>query len=236
MDETRVRALLRLEAVLSYHFNDIGLLDEALTHRSYHHENPRPGSRDNERLEFLGDAVLSLCVGRMLMERFPSAQEGQLSKKRAALVHEALLSDLAGRLGLGDDLLLGRGEESSGGRRKTSILADAFEAVVAAVFLDAGYERADRFVRDLFEPLLEDEGLPLRFRDFKSELQELTHMQFQTTPSYTLTGEFGPDHGKLFESRVTIPGVLTASGRGRNKKEAEQQAAMKALEILACKS
>lgn len=236
MDEGRVRALLRLEAVLSYHFNDIGLLEEALTHRSYHHENPRPGSRDNERLEFLGDAVLSLCVGRMLMERFPSAPEGQLSKKRAALVNEALLSDLAVRLGLGDDLLLGRGEESSDGRRKTSILADAFEAVVAAVFLDAGYERADRFVRDLFEPLLEDEGLPSRFRDFKSELQELAHTRFQTTPSYALTGQSGPDHGKLFESRVTIPGVLTASGTGRNKKEAEQQAAMKALEILAVKS
>lgn len=232
MDEERTRELRRLEEKLSLRFADIGLLDEALTHRSHSHENPRPKERNNERLEFLGDAVLSLCIGRMLMERFPSEAEGQLSKRRAALVNEAPLSDLAGRLGLGEYLLLGRGEEASGGRQKASILADTLEAVVAAVFLDGGYDGADRFTRKLFEPLLEEDGIYSRFRDYKSELQELSHTRFQVTPSYALTGEFGPDHEKLFESSVTLTGIVTASGTGRNKKEAEQQAAMKALKIL----
>jgi ribonuclease III len=232
MDEDRIRELRRLEEALSYHFGDIGLLDESLTHRSHSHENPRSKERNNERLEFLGDAVLSLCIGRMLMERFPSETEGQLSKKRAALVNEVPLSDLAGKLGLGEYLLLGRGEEASGGRLKASILADALEAVLAAVFLDGGYDRADRFIRTLFGPLLEEEGIYLRFKDFKSELQELSHTRFQATPSYALTAESGPDHEKLFESRVTIAGIVTASGTGRNRKEAEQRAAMRALKIL----
>jgi dsRNA-specific ribonuclease len=142
------------------------------------------------------------------------------------------LSDLAGKLGLGEYLLLGRGEEASGGRLKASILADALEAVLAAVFLDGGYDRADRFIRTLFGPLLEEEGIYLRFKDFKSELQELSHTRFQATPSYALTAEAGPDHEKLFESRVTIAGIVTASGTGRNRKEAEQRAAMRALKIL----
>jgi len=232
MDEERASKLRRLEEMLSCRFEDLDLLDEALTHRSHSHENPRLPERNNERLEFLGDAVLSLCVGHMLMEKFPSEAEGQLSKRRAALVNETPLSDLAGRLGLGEYLLLGRGEEASGGRMKGSILADAFEAVIAAVFLDGGYEKASRFIRGMFEPLLEENSLYSRFRDFKSELQELSHTRFQATPSYALTGESGPDHEKLFEVRVTITGVVTASGTGRNKKEAEQQAAMKALEIV----
>lgn len=232
MDEDRILRLRELEEALSFRFADIGLLDEALTHRSYSHENQRLPGRDNERLEFLGDAVLSLCVGHLLMGRFPTEAEGHLSKKRAALVNEAPLSDLAGRLGLGGYLLLGRGEEASGGRTKPSILADTLEAVIAAVFLDGGYEKADRFIRHLFEPLLEEESLYSRFRDFKSELQELSHTRFQAAPSYALIGESGPDHEKSFEVRLTIPGVVTASGTGRNKKEAEQHAAMKALEIL----
>jgi ribonuclease-3 len=232
MDEERTLKLRRLEETLSFCFGDIGLLEEALTHRSYSHENPRLTERNNERLEFLGDAVLSLCVGHILMERFPSEAEGNLSKKRAALVNEMPLSDLAGKLGLGEYLLLGRGEEASGGRMKSSILADTLEAVIAAVFLDGGYEKANRVIHELFDPLLEDESLYSRFRDFKSELQELSHTRFRAAPSYALTGESGPDHEKLFEVRLTIPGVVTASGTGRNKKEAEQQAAMKALEIL----
>ena len=232
MDEERTVKLRGLEEALSFRFGDIGLLDEALTHRSHSHENPRLPERNNERLEFLGDAVLSLCVGHLLMERFPSEAEGNLSKKRAALVNESPLSDIAGKLGLGAYLLLGRGEEASGGRMKSSILADTLEAVIAAVFLDGGYEKANRFIRDLFEPLLEEDSLYARFRDFKSELQELSHTKFQTAPSYALTGASGPDHDRSFEVRLTIPGVVTASGTGRNKKEAEQQAAMKALEIL----
>ena len=232
MDEDRTLKLRGLEETLSFLFADIGLLDEALTHRSYSHENPRLPERNNERLEFLGDAVLSLCIGHMLMERFPSEAEGNLSKKRAALVNETPLSDLAGKLGLGGYLLLGRGEEASGGRMKPSILADTLEAVIAVVFLDGGYEKADRFIRDLFEPLLGEDSLYTLFRDFKSELQELSHTRFQAAPSYELTGASGPDHEKSFEVRLTIPGVVTASGTGRNKKEAEQRAAMKALEIL----
>ncbi|MGB4549821.1 MAG: putative dsRNA-binding protein, partial [Syntrophales bacterium] len=132
----------------------------------------------------------------------------------------------------GEYLLLGRGEEAAGGRLKASILADALEAVLAAVFLDGGYDRADRFIRTLFGPLLEEDGVYLRFRDFKSELQELSHARFQVAPSYALTAESGPDHEKLFESRVTVAGIVTASGTGRNRKEAEQHAAMRALKIL----
>jgi len=232
MNEDRILRLRELEGALSFHFGDIGLLDEALTHRSYSHENPRLPGRDNERFEFLGDAVLSLCVGHLLMERFPSEAEGHLSKKRAALVNEAPLSELAGRLGLGAYLLLGRGEEASGGRTKPSILADALEAVIAAVFLDGGYEGANRFIRRLYEPLLEEDTPFAQFRDYKSELQELGHTRFQAAPSYALIGASGPDHEKSFEVRLTIPGVVTASGTGRNKKEAEQHAAMKALEML----
>jgi len=185
MDEDRTLKLRGIEETLSFCFADIGLLDEALTHRSYSHENPRLPERNNERLEFLGDAVLSLCIGHMLLERFPSEAEGNLSKKRAALVNETPLSDLAGKLGLGGYLLLGRGEEASGGRMKPSILADTLEAVIAASFSTAGMKWQTRFIpRRLFEPLLGEDSLYTLFRDFKSELQELSHTRFQAAPSY----------------------------------------------------
>ena len=232
MTEERLAALHAFEQNLSWRFQDISLLNNALTHRSFVNENPSLKCSDNERLEFLGDAVLGLCISDALMERFPDYAEGQLSKLRASLVNEQHLAELARKVRIGDYLLLGKGEETSGGREKNSLLADTFEAVIAAIYLDCGFARAMVFVRSLFAPLLAGGTEELICRDYKTAIQEIAQNRFKETPQYTLIGQSGPDHDKIFETKLVIADIIAASGVGKNKKEAEQRAAKKAMEML----
>jgi ribonuclease III len=230
--EERIRTLKAYEAKLQYRFRDLALLDQALTHRSYAHEKAASGIKDNERLEFLGDAVLELCVSDLLMRRLPDHEEGDLTKLRAAFVNERPLAELARRLDLGAGLLLGKGEAASGGRTKPSLLADAMEAVIAAVYLDGTYLETLSFIGRLFSPVIAEGARELSYRDCKSALQEVSQERFRAVPRYTLAATEGPEHDKVFEIRVDVADVLTATGRGRTKKEAEQEAARMALIAL----
>jgi ribonuclease III len=231
MAEERLAALKDLEAALSYRFRDRGLLDHALTHSSFVNENPDADVRDNERLEFLGDAVLELCVSDLLMKKFPDYREGQLSRLRASVVNEQPLAELARKFNLGDYLLLGKGELSTGGRTKNSLLSNTFEAVIAAVYVDSGFERTAEFIREIFEPLIE-EGRAAPSRDYKTALQEMSQNRFRGLPRYTLIGEEGPDHEKIFSVRLSLADAVETTGSGKSKKEAEQQAAKAAIEML----
>jgi ribonuclease-3 len=220
----------RLEARLGYDFVDRARLESALTHKSYLNENAEWGRPDNERLEFLGDAVLDLAVGHLLMEAAPERNEGELSKMRAAIVNELGLAEVAGELGLGEWLFLGRGEEQSGGRRKPSVLADACEALVAAVYLDGGYEHAFAVVKRLFGARVgsaREAGL----LDFKTRLQERA-ARTRVPVRYAVVREQGPDHDKTFEVAASIGDREYARGVGKTKKEAEQRAAELALRAL----
>ena len=220
-----------LEQRLDYRFKSPDLLRTALTHKSFVNENPALLREDNERLEFLGDAVLDLAVGHLLMERFPVRSEGDLSKRRASIVNEQGLYEVASRLALGDWLFLGRGEEQTGGRKKASLLADACEAVLAAVYLDGGFAAAFGVIAKLFEERLaaiEKAG----GEDFKTQLQEVVQAKLRQVPRYTVVGETGPDHEKVFEVAVVVGGQELARASGRSKKEAEQRAARLALDGL----
>ncbi len=219
----------RLERLLGYRFIRQELLEQALTHRS--HANDNRSGVDNEKLEFLGDAVLDLIVGHLLMDEYPSMSEGELSVTRAQVVSEAGLSELAADLGLGEFLRLGRGEERTGGRQKPSLLADAFEAVVAAVYLDGGFDAARALVRRLLARSLaaiDSTG----FHDFKTRLQESAQAKLKATPEYRVVGEAGPDHDKTFEIAVFIKDREWARSTGKSKKEAEQRAAAMAAFLL----
>lgn len=220
------QALLRR---LGVQFNDEGLWTRALTHRSYAFE--AGGLATNERLEFLGDAVLGLIVTRRIFDDYPDDAEGRLAKLRAAAVNTQSLARIARRVGVGGAVLLGRGEEQSGGRDKDSILADTLEAIIGAVYLDAGLATATDMVERLFTPLLED----LRSRgaslDYKTSLQELAAARSLGVPDYLLT-ESGPEHAKTFEAVVYVADREVGHGTGRSKKEAEQAAAEVAYEAL----
>ncbi|HZZ84555.1 MAG TPA: ribonuclease III [Anaeromyxobacteraceae bacterium] len=204
----------------------------ALTHKSYVNEHRGEVLGDNERLEFLGDAIIDLAVAHRLMERFPGAQEGELSKMRASLVDEPALAALARALGLGELLRLGRGEELTGGREKASLLADAVEAVVASLYLQGGLapvlELVDRFMGEAFERA----AAGTLDRDWKTQLQELAQSRLRTSPRYRVVAERGPDHSKLFEVALELKGEVLGKGEGRSKKDAEQAAARLALEVL----
>lgn len=217
---------------LGYRFKNPALLDEALRHSSFVNEQGVEDLRDNERLEFLGDAVLSVVIGAMLMERYPESPEGQLSRMRAALVNEKDLARIATGIGLGEHLKLGKGEDQDGGRRKPSILADAFEALVAAVFLDGGFGAARRVVQKHFRAALEQVGAPEADRDPKSRLQELIQSTRHTVPRYRLLASTGPDHDKTFQVELRLENRVTL-GSGKSKKAAEQDAARQALAQLA---
>ncbi len=232
MNEERINALKGLEERLGWRFSDITLLDTALTHRSFVNENVGLGCRDNERLEFLGDAVLELTVSDMLMRKFPDHAEGDLSKLRASVVNEHPLAELARRFGIGEHLRLGKGEEGSGGRVKTSLLANALESIIAAMYLDGGFDRTAAFVARLFGPLIDRGAFSSMYRDYKTAAQELSQTLFREMPRYMVVSETGPDHDKRFESSLLIGERVIASGRGRSKKEAEQQAAKTAIEEL----
>jgi len=224
--------LLGLVSALGYRFKDRELLDRAFRHASYVNESPDCNGEDNERLEFLGDAVLNLAVGTLLMERFPQAHEGDLSRYRAMLVDEAALHQVALRLGLGRYVRLGKGEEQSGGREKPSILADLVEALLGAVYLDGGFSEALSLVTRLMEPQLRDLGNEARFQDFKTLLQEYTQQHFRTLPRYRVVKETGPPHDPTFETTVSLNGEVLARGSGKSKKEAEQRAAQEAWHRL----
>jgi len=225
-----------LQRVLNYCFRNPQTLYQALIHRSFAHENPHLQQVDNETLEFLGDAVLGLAVSHLLIERFPNLNEGDLSRLRSSIVNEKELAKLASSLNLGDFLLLGKGEESTGGRQKPSLLADTLEAVLAAIYLDGGLEITIDVVKRLFYAYLDSERdedpLKIWDKDYKTQLQELAQARFKLTPGYVLETEEGPDHDKTFEVSVTLEGQILARGSGKSKKEAQQEAARWALERL----
>jgi ribonuclease-3 len=221
------------EGVIGYRFRDDSLLEQALTHTSRANEDASGGSADNESLEFLGDAVLGFLAAEWLFVEFPSFSEGQKSKIKASLVSTATLARQAERIGIGEHLLLGRGEEKTGGRKKQALLADAYEALIAALYLDGGIDEARRFVRREFAAQFEE----VRARgtvghDHKSALQEHLQAEERPLPEYRLRGTIGPDHRKEFDIEVVVDGEIVASGRGPSKKEAEQDAARTALERL----
>lgn len=221
-----------LETVIGYRFANRALLCEALTHRSYANEARHSAVADNERLEFFGDAVLGFCVGKILLDRYPACREGVLARMKAALVGEDFLATLAASLGLGRFLRLGRGEERSGGRDRKSLLANAYEALLAAVYLDGGLEPVERLVREAFEPHLADVASGVAGRDFKTEFQELVQTLSGVPPVYSLAATDGPPHDRRFTVKVHVGGELVGEGQGRSKKEAEQSAARRGLELL----
>ncbi len=242
MPETIGMADEVFEERLGYKFSTRELLERALTHSSAVPELRAAGAdeavsalhpKDNERLEFLGDAVLELLASEHLLVAFPEWSEGQLSKSRARIVNAGSLEVAARRLRLGEHLRLGRGEEKTGGREKQTLLADAFEAVVAAVYLDGGLGATREVLRRvLFEQALEERGERISESDRKSALQELLQGQGRAPAEYRLAGESGPDHQKIFQIEVWIDGECMATGEGSTKKEAEQRAARSALEQL----
>lgn len=220
-----------LEKNIAHEFGDKSLLENALCHRSYLNENQGDCPSDNERLEFLGDAVLGLCVGHILMEQCPSKKEGELSKLRANLVSEPALADMARSIDLGRFIKLGKGEFISGGQDKNSILSDAFEAVVAAVYLDAGFERTLQVIQMIFNDPIDRAVSQFYTMDYKSALQEYAQENFSTTPLYTVVREIGPDHDKTFEISLELADIR-ATGMGKNKKAAEQDSAKNVLKLV----
>ncbi len=221
--------MTELSERLEYQFNNPELLAQAFRHASYVNEVGDCDLKDNETLEFLGDAVLDLAIGHILMELFKSANEGELSKCRASVVSERGLFDLARELRLGDYLLLGRGEELSGGREKPSILANTLEALVGAIYLDGGFPRTREIIHKLFISTIERMEIETLRSDYKSLLQEYTQQRFKSRPDYLLLSETGPAHERTFRIAIYLNGELKAEGEGRSKKEAEQEAAKEAL-------
>ena len=222
-----------LQQAIGYRFRDRGLLEHAMTHTSRANEDVSGGVRDNESMEFLGDAVLGFVVADVLFRDFPEFDEGQKSKMKASLVSTATLAQQAERLDLGEHMLLGRGEEKTGGRRKQALLADSYEALIAAIYLDGGVEPARAFIVREFGPLIaEARRTGVSDRDYKSALQELLQSRELPLPEYRLVGSIGPDHRKLFHVEVIVKGERIGDATGRSKKEAEQEAARAALEKL----
>jgi ribonuclease-3 len=220
-----------LEGKLAYVFRDASLCESALTHKSWMNETQEASRTDNERLEFLGDAVLALVTSDLLMRRFPEQPEGDLSKARAAIVNESGLARVAEMLLLGQWIFLGRGEEQAGGRQKRSLLANAFEALMGAVYLDGGFGSAFAVTERLFSPIIAE--LPsAASKDYKSRLQELSQARLQMAPLYTVLSEQGPDHAKTFEVAILIGEKEYGRAFGRSKKEAQQNAAERALLIM----
>jgi ribonuclease III len=232
MDKKRQEILHNLEERLACHFHDINLLSIALTHRSYVNENKQLAASDNERFEFLGDSVLGVCVSDLIIKKYVTFPEGTLTQIRASLVNEKHLAQLARNLQIGDCLLLGRGEESAGSRDKDSFLANAFEAVIAAVYFDSGFDNTKTIITKLIEPLLEGDNSTSEYFDYKTALQEFCQKRYKTVPIYMVIDSTGPDHAKTFQVKIVIVNKLTEIGSGKSKKEAEKQAAQKAWEIL----
>jgi len=223
-----------LQQAIGYRFRDRGLLEHAMTHTSRANEDVSGGVHDNESMEFLGDAVVGFVIADVLFREFPAFDEGEKSKTKATLVSTTTLARQAERLNLGEHLLLGRGEEKTGGRRKQALLADGYEALIAAIYLDGGIEHVRAFIVREFAPLLaevQQHGIA-GSQDYKSALQELLQARDQPLPEYRLVGTMGPDHRKLFQVEVVVNGEPLAESTGPSKKEAEQDAARVALDKL----
>jgi ribonuclease-3 len=225
-----------LEQRIGYRFRDRGLLEHALTHRSRVHEDASGGVFDNESMEFLGDSVLGFVIADMLFRQFPQHNEGQKSKLKASIVSATSLARLAERLGLGEFLILGRGEEKTGGRRKHAIIADCYEALIAAIYLDGGIVPAQGFIQRQFQDLIDEArrgGIHAAFtEDYKSALQEHLQQAGRGLPTYRLAAEIGPAHRRLFEVEILVGGEVLAKAEGKSKKEAAQAAAKAALGSL----
>ncbi|MGW8324951.1 MAG: ribonuclease III [Desulfobacterales bacterium] len=223
--------LSELQQKLRYEFKNLDFLAESLRHSSFVNENLDLDIQDNERLEFLGDAVLNLVVGHMLMVRYPDLKEGDMSKMRANLVNESQLASIAQEMNLGSYLQLGKGEIQTKGWEKPSILANTFEAVIAAIYLDGGFDAAFKIIDVHFSILLESVDMSTVNHDFKSQVQEIIQMRQQKMPVYTVVHESGPDHEKTFRVRLNA-GEIQTEGEGKSKKAAEQNAAKKCLKLL----
>lgn len=226
------KKLCQLQKALGYRFRNLSILKRALTHKSYVNESRLSSLEQNERYEFLGDAVLELSISNFLMELFPESSEGDLSKLRAAVVNEERLAGLARHINLGDYLYLGRGEDQCKGREKDSLLADAFEAVLGAIYLDRGFPVVYRIIRQHFKELLQNALHTDIVYDYKTKLQEESQNRFRAIPRYHLITESGPDHDKTFEIHLYIKNEIYGRGQGKSKKQAEQNAAKEALEHL----
>ena len=229
MDVSSSEDLSRLENSLGYTFRKKSRLKEALTHKSYAHERAKEHSSFNERVEFLGDAVLELIVSEYLFNSYPDFTEADLSRIKAYAVQESTLAETAKYLDIGEYLLLGKGEEMTGGRKKASLLADAFEAVLAAIYLDGGYKNARKFILDHITSKIDDLASTNFIFDFKTKLQEVAQAQFGVLPKYVIHKEEGPEHKKTFEVKVFIKDNFLGSGKGKTKKAAAQKAAEKGL-------
>jgi ribonuclease-3 len=233
--DLRANAVARLEERLGFCISDRRLALAALTHKSFVNEHRGEGLIDNERLEFLGDAVIDLAVSHRLMERFPEAREGELSKIRAAVVDEAGLARIARALDLGPLLLLGRGEELTGGREKASLLADALEAVIAAIYVADGLAPVLRLIDGFLGESFARAAAGTLDRDYKTQLQELAQSRLRSTPRYRVVAEHGPDHSKIFEVELELRGEVLGRGSGRSKKDAEQASAKCAMDTLSAR-
>ena len=220
--------LSEFEQLLGYRFTDLRLLQKALIHSSFAFEQPQ-GCKNNETLEFLGDAVLDLAVGHLLFKRFPNMKEGELTKFRAALVNENHLAAMAREIELGRFLCLGKGEEASSGRNKSSILSCGYEAVIGAIFEDSNYETVFILIERFFVPAITEKKDDLLMVDAKSRLQELLQEKYNEAPHYRLDSEEGPSHQKIFNVSVTFRDEVLGTGSGGSKKEAEQKAAAAAI-------
>jgi ribonuclease III len=232
MDEERLTTLKALEDRLGYQFKEIAWLDQALTHKSFVYETNHPGKGANEVLEFLGDAVLNLAVSYLLFLKSPDAQEGTLSMMRSQLVKRSSLASLSKELQLEGYLLLGKSQQSNGGTQKSSILANTYEALVGAIFMDSGFNQALDIIKGHFDTYLQADASPALSHDFKSLLQIYSQQFHGASPQYRVMNESGPDHDKRFEASALIGDEVKGVGWGKSKKEAEQEAAKNALQEL----
>ncbi len=232
MDKDRKKSLKPLQKTLRYRFKSLDLLNQSLRHKSFVHEHHAENGGDNERMEYLGDAVLDLVIGHLLMDRHPDYSEGDLSRLRAAVVNETHLAKVAKDLALGSYLLLGKGEERTGGREKNSILASSLEALLAAVYLDGGFRKAFQVISQLLSYHLEAADKDGGTYDYKTKLQEFSQEKLRATPRYQVAKRFGPDHNRIFGVKVLIKEKVAEVGAGKSKKEAEQRAAQRTLKKL----
>jgi len=236
VDEERLATLNVLEDRLGYRFKEITWLDQALTHKSFIYETNHPEKTANEVLEFLGDSVLNLAVSFLLFLKFPDAQEGTLSMLRSQLVKRSSLASLSTKLQLEGYLLLGKSQQLNGGTQKSSILANTYEALVGAIFMDSGFDQALDIIKGHFETYLQTNTPSELFNDFKSLLQIYSQQFHGVSPQYRVMNESGPDHDKRFQASVMIMDEVKGLGWGKSKKEAEQEAAKNALEEISTKS
>ena len=232
MEEERLASLKELEERLGHRFNKISWLDQALTHKSFIHQAETSKKESNEVLEFLGDSVLNLVVSHLLLRAFPEAHEGILSMRRSHLVKRTSLAYLSREIRMEEYLLLGKSELLNGGAKKSSILANAYEALIGALYMDSGFDRTLEVLQHHLGPYIQSDHLSSLFDDYKSLLQEQAQQIYGKSPQYRVLKELGPDHDKRFQASVTLGGEVKGVGWGKSKKEAEQEAAQKALETL----